>query len=146
MMIELFIPGEPMGKQRPRVFPVKTRGGLIIRRGVTPEKTMNYEVLVRELFAVNYPGFSPLEGSVVLELDAFLGIPKSASGKKRAGMEAGEIVPERCPDLDNILKTIMDALQGFAYRNNSQITEVRAGKRYSRTPGVRVVLRRAEQL
>ena len=139
-MIELLIPGEPVGKQRPKVFPVRTKTGLIIRRGVTPAKTVSYETLIRELFAVKYPGFRPLEGPLALTVEAFLGIPKSASRRKRAGMEAGEIIPEKRPDFDNLAKTAADALQGIAFRDDSQISDAVIRKRYSATPGMRIVI------
>ncbi len=139
-MIELFIPGEPVGKQRARVFPVRTKTGFIVRRGVTPEKTANYEALIKQLFAVAYPGFIPLEGPLSLVIEACLLIPKSVSGKRQAAMEAGEILPEKRPDVDNIMKTAADALQGLAFRNDSQIADAQIKKRYSRTQGMRVRL------
>ena len=140
-MIELVIPGEPVGKQRPKVFPMRTRTGLIIRRGVTPERTVNYEVLIRELFAVRYPGFQPLEGPLMLTIEAFLGIPKSASKKKRAAMESGSVLPEKRPDFDNLAKTAADALEGVAFRNDSQIAEAVIRKRYSTAPRMRITIR-----
>jgi len=139
-MIELFIPGEPVGKQRARVFPIRMKTGQVIRRGVTPEKTANYETLVKQLFIASYSGFVPLEGPLSLELEAFLLIPKSASQKKQAAMEAGEILPEKRPDADNLMKTVADALQGLAFRNDSQIADAWIRKRYGRTPGMRIVL------
>jgi Holliday junction resolvase RusA-like endonuclease len=138
--LELIVPGEPVGKQRPKVFPIRTRTGLTIRRGVTPEKTVSYETLIRELFAVRYPGFEPLEGPLVLTIEAFLGIPKSVSQKKRAAMESGEVLPEKRPDFDNLAKIAADALQGFAFRNDSQIADALIRKRYSATPRMRIVI------
>ena len=139
-MIELEIPGEPVGKQRPKVFPMRTRTGLIIRRGVTPEKTVNYETLIRQLFAVKYPGFEPLGGPLALTVEAFLLIPKSASRKKKAAMAEGEIIPEKRPDFDNLAKTAADALQGVAFRNDSQIAEAVIRKRYSQVPRMRIAV------
>jgi Holliday junction resolvase RusA-like endonuclease len=115
--------------------------GQVIRRGVTPEKTANYETLVKQLFAVAYPGFMPLEGPLSLSIEAFLLIPASVSQKKQAAMEAGEILPEKRPDVDNLMKTVADALQGMAFRNDSQIAEARIQKRWGRVPGMRVVLK-----
>lgn len=138
--LELIIPGEPVGKQRPKVFPIKTRTGFIIRRGVTPEKTVNYETLIRELFAVKYPAFQPLEGPLQLEVEAFLSIPKSVSRKKRTAMIQGVVIPEKRPDFDNLLKTVADALQGVAFRNDSQIADAVIRKRYSETPRMKIVI------
>ena len=144
-MIELEIPGEPVGKRRPKVFPVKTRAGFIVRRGVTPEKTLSYETLIRELFAVKYPGFRPLEGPLALEVEAFLGIPKSASRKKREGMEAGIIIPEKRPDFDNLAKTAADALQGLAFRDDAQISDGVIRKRWGAVPGMRILISRVSE-
>jgi Holliday junction resolvase RusA-like endonuclease len=138
--VELIVPGEPVGKQRPKVFPMRTRTGLIIRRGVTPEKTVNYETLIRQLFAVKYPGFEPLGGPLALTVEAFLLIPKSASRKKKAAMAEGEIIPEKRPDFDNLAKTAADALQGVAFRNDSQIAEAVIRKRYSQVPRMRIAV------
>ena len=128
-----------MAKQRPRVFPIKMRTGRFIRRGVTPEKTVRAETLIRELFAIKYQGFEPLEGPVSMRVEAFLSSPKSASRKKRAAMEAGEIVPEKRPDVDNVMKLCADALQGLAFRNDSQVADATIRKRYSAIP--RTVIR-----
>ena len=141
--ISLTIPGEPVAKQRPRIFPVRIRTGLIIRRGVTPAKTVGFETLIRQIFAMRYPGFVPLEGPLTLTVTAFLGIPKSASRVKRAAMEAGEILPDKRPDFDNLAKTAADGLQGFAFLNDSQVTDAVIRKRYSTMPRTEITVRGA---
>jgi Holliday junction resolvase RusA-like endonuclease len=138
-MIRLIIPGEPQAKGRPRFFPIRTKAGRTFSRAVTPEKTRSYETLIRELFAVTYPGFIPMEGPLSMEVDAYLGIPKSASRKRREGMEGGAIVPEKRPDADNILKSAGDALNGLAFRDDSQIAEAIIRKRFSSQP--RMIIR-----
>jgi hypothetical protein len=69
-------------------------------------------------------------------------------------MAAGDIIPEKRPDFDNLAKTAADALQGVAFRNDSQIADAVIRKRYSSTPRMRiqiqvlgeaVKLRQAEQ-
>jgi len=137
-MIELIVPGEPQGKQRPKVFPIRMKSGLIIRKGVTPAKTVAYETLIRELFAVIYPGFVLMEGPLTMTVDAYLGIPKSASRKRREAMEGGAIVPEKRPDADNIMKSAADALNGLAFRDDSQIAEATIRKRYSERPRLEI--------
>ena len=138
-MIRLIIPGEPIAKGRPRFYPIRTKTGRTFSRAVTPERTRSYEVYIRELFAVTYPGFIPMEGPLSLTVDAYLGIPKSTSRKRREAMEGGTIVPEKRPDADNILKSAGDALQGLAFLNDSQIAEATIRKRYSERP--RLIIR-----
>jgi len=129
MNIELTIPGEPKGKQRPRAM----------RRGqftgiYTPKKTVNYETYIKELFVIKYPDFMLLEGPLFLCFTAYLSIPTSTSQKKKAMMLDGRIIPEKSPDIDNILKIIMDGLESVAYKRDSQIAGCIIDKLYSDRP------------
>jgi Holliday junction resolvase RusA-like endonuclease len=132
------IPGESVGKQRPKVYPIRMKSGIITRGGVTPEKTVNYQNLVKLVWREKYPGFMPLKGPVRMELGIFKSIPKSASRKKAALMEAGEIRPETKPDWDNVGKMISDALEGLAYERDSQIASAIVEKFFSHRPLVEV--------
>lgn len=132
------IPGEPQGKQRPKIFPIRTKTGIMVRSGVTPVKTVNYTNLVQILWSEKYPGFIPLKGAVRMELRIFKSIPKSVSRKKAAAMETGEIRPETKPDWDNIGKMISDALEGLAYERDSQIASGQVDKYFSSRPRVEV--------
>ena len=131
--IHLIIPGEPIAKQRPKFFPIKTKSGFIIHKAVTPKKTVNYETQIKERFAAEFPGFTPLRCPLCLSMWAFFSIPKSASKKKQRLMNDGEIRPTKRPDFDNILKTI-DALEGLAFANDSQIVDATVQKFYSDKP------------
>ncbi len=137
-MIEFVVPGEPQAKGRPRFFPIRTKAGRTFGRAVTPDKTRSYETFIKELFVMAYPGFVPMEGPLSMTIEAFLGIPKSASKTKREAMEGRTIVPEKRPDLDNLMKAAADALQGLAFRNDSQIVEAAIRKRYSIAPRMRI--------
>ena len=130
-MVELIIPGNPMAKGRPRW----SRHGTY-----TPEKTVAYETLIKELFVIKYPNFKPLEGSLSLNVIAQFSIPKSASKKKRAEMLAGKIRPSGRPDIDNIIKIFADGLNGLAYRDDAQISMVSARKVYGEMPQVWITI------
>ena len=136
-MIYLVVPGEPCGKQRARTF-YDRRAGRVVSK--TPEKTRSYEALIRELFALKYEGFRPLAGPVRLRVNTYRGIPKSESRKRAERMEATIIRPTTRPDASNVLKSVEDALNGFAYRDDSQIVEILAQKFYSLTPRVEITL------
>ena len=136
-MIYLVVPGEPCGKQRARTF-YDRRAGRVVSK--TPEKTKNYETFIRELFAVKYGGFRPLAGAIRLRVNAYRGIPRSESKRRTARMEATIIRPATRPDASNVLKSVEDALNGLAYRDDSQIVEILVQKYYSRTPRVEITL------
>lgn len=127
----LTVPGEPQGKQRPRWSKVGT---------YTPKKSLNYETYIKELFATKYPDFMPLESDLIMKLEIWLLIPGSASKKKKELMEKAIIRPAKRPDIDNVIKTVFDALEGLAFRNDSQIVTVIASKFYSHTPRLDVKL------
>lgn len=127
--ISFSVPGEPAGKGRPRF----TRTG----HPYTPGKTESYESLVRLAYGECGMVF-PKGVPVCVRITACFGIPKSAAKKRRAMMIAGDIAPTKKPDFDNIQKIICDALNGFAYHDDSQIVKADIEKVYSTTPHVEV--------
>lgn len=131
MIYELEINESIVGKQRPRM---NTYTG----RAYTPNKTKNYEYLVRQLFVYKYPKFEPIVGRVKLSVIAYFELPKSISKQKEAEMLAGIISPTKKPDWDNIGKIISDALNKFAFKDDAQIIEATIIKKYARTPKVLV--------
>lgn len=132
-IIRFSIPGEPKGKARPRV--VRTSAGT---RAYTPDKTVAYEELVRIRFSELHR--EPLEGEVAARITAYYAIPKSATKKRGALMECNQIRPMKKPDADNVSKIILDALNGLAYHDDSQVVELSISKRFATIPRVEVEL------
>lgn len=131
------IPGEPVGKGRPRFN--RATG-----RTYTPERTASYENLVKleyEKLCGNQ-GFG--ESPVGILVTAYYAIPKSASKAKRKAMERDVIRPTKKPDCDNILKTVCDALNGLAYKDDSQVVLALIDKHYAEVPHVDVTLNAME--
>lgn len=128
------VPGEPVGKGRPRF--VRATG-----RTYTPEKTANFETLVR-LEYHNQCGDYRFDDDAQLgmRVEAYFSIPKSKPKKVQRDMELGVIRHAHKPDTDNILKAVADALNNVAYRDDSAITYVEVSKKYSRTPETRVII------
>lgn len=127
-MIKLTIPGQPCAKQRPRV---------VNGHAYTPEKTVNYETLVKELYIMQNHR-QQLAGALQMTVKAYFEIPKSQSQKNRWLMRTGEIRPTKKPDWDNIGKIISDALNGLAYHDDSQIVDAVVEKYYSIEPRVEI--------
>ena len=130
--MKLTIPGEPVAKGRVRM----TSSGI----AYTPAKTMNYEILVKELYIINHQDRPLIEGQIEATLKAYFTIPKSATKKKRALMIDEKVRPIKRPDLDNIAKTVLDALNGLAYKDDSQVVSLILEKYYSDTPRVELEL------
>ena len=61
-----------------------------------------------------------IRGCVSVEVDVYPKLPKNTP-KKITSLPA-----MKKPDLDNVLKVVMDALEGVAYDNDAQVTKTRA--------------------
>lgn len=127
-VITFTIPGEPVGKGRPRF--VRATG-----RTYTPEKTRNFENLVRLAYRQQI-GQPPFPTGMPLSIDVVIWqqIPKSVSKKKREDMLHKRLLPTKKPDCSNVLKAIEDGLNGVAYADDSQIVQVSVVKYYGEYP------------
>lgn len=130
MTYELTIPGPPITKGRPRVSRYGT---------YTPKKTADFESYVQYCWAAVYGGLNPTDKPLRAELVFYMPIPKSVSKKARAAMEQGQAHIKK-PDLDNMAKAVLDALNGLAYADDSQIYDLKVSKRYSDRPRTEVIL------
>ncbi len=55
-------------------------------------------------------------------------------------MLGGKILPAKKPDIDNVVKAVLDALNGVAYRDDTQVIELHVRKSYSEKPRVEVCI------
>ena len=137
-MIKFVYNGEAVGKGRPRV---SRRGNYV--HTYTPEKTCDFEEAIRfEFMASNCEQMPVYDKEQSLKAIVMIGvsIPKSYSKKKHKACVDGEVVPAKRPDIDNVLKSIFDALNGYAFVDDSQIVSIHAEKIYSEKPFVEVVI------
>ena len=127
---QFIIPGQPQGKQRPR----HAKTGAVY----TPTETKAYERKVNWLWWQTKG--ETLHGAVRLDVTAFYEIPKSATKSAQEAMKDGTRVPAKKPDIDNVLKIIMDGLNKAAYDDDRQVVEVSGRKRYAEDPRVEVTI------
>ena len=141
--IELFVPGTPVGKGRPRAA----------RRGAgvamfTPGKTADYEALVAATaaaaLACDALAHQLLDGPLEAVLEMRFPAPASWSKAKRARALAGAEWHTSKPDADNVAKAILDACNGVVFRDDAQVVVLIATKAFSEEPGVRVVIREVQ--
>lgn len=131
MIYEFEMQGEIVGKARPRM---NTRTG----RAYTPTNTKMYEYALRQWFIREYPYFKPIETRVKVTIIAYFDIPKSTSKKKEAEMLLENISPTKKPDIDNIIKIILDAMNKFAFKDDTQVTKLEIEKKYAESPKIYV--------
>ena len=108
------------------------------RRAYTPKKTKDYECRVRQSFSDAYHGDIPVyaENTPVRAVIRIIqGVPKSWPKKKREAALANQLAPtSRNGDLDNIAKSILDALNECVYADDCQVTTLIISKRYGSQP------------
>lgn len=127
--IRFCVHGAPVGKARPRV----TKSG----HAYTPQKTKDYEAIVRACYQSQVGrGRFPAGVPLTVKITAEFPIPKSTS-KKRAAALIGRWHTKK-PDADNVAKAILDALNGYAYPDDSAVSKLTAEKVYGEPPGVYV--------
>lgn len=132
--ITFTVPGQPKGKQRPKV----TMQGNFAH-AYTPKETTNYENYVKVMFQI-CKDKAFLDGAIRAEIIAYFPIPKSTSKKSRALMLSGDIKYTKKIDCDNLAKIVLDSLNGIAYKDDAQVYELSVKKLYSEEPKVVVTL------
>ena len=137
MRISITVPGEPVGKGRPKF----TKKG----HAYTPEKTRDYEEKVALLYKCAANGFRfPRHVPVDVRIRAFFPIPASDSNRQRIRKLTGIVRPCKTPDTDNIAKAILDSINKIAYEDDAQVVDIQIRKFYSDNPRVEVVIQEAE--
>ena len=126
--------GQPVPKGRPRSALVKSKRGISIPVHYTPQKTKLFESNVQlQLIQQGFTGKELLEGPLKIVIIYQLLKPKSKSKKKKW--------VDVKPDLDNLVKSILDACEGFLFRNDSQICVTESKKIYTdKQPGTEIII------
>lgn len=121
------IKGVPKGKARPRF----TKQG----RAYTPKETRDYEREIADIAhtAAVVQGWCKANKGQPLRAEMVAKFPIAASWSKAKKQAAilGEIRPTVKPDGDNIVKAVLDALNGVVFADDSQVVEHSIKKEYA---------------
>lgn len=131
MIYEFEIPGKVIGKGRPRL---NSYTGAVY----TPTRTKDYESLVEQYFLLKYPRFKALEGRIKVNIIAYFAIPKTTKKSDINEMLENNISPTKKPDIDNIVKVVLDSMNKFAFKDDNQITKLEVEKKYAQEDKVYV--------
>lgn len=124
MTYEFEVPGKVIGKGRPRL---NSYTGAVY----TPTRTKDYESLVEQYFLLKYPRFKALEGRIKVNIIAYFAIPKTTKKSDINEMLENNISPTKKPDIDNIVKVVLDSMNKFAFKDDNQITKLKVEKKYA---------------
>ena len=125
------VEGDPVGKQRPRF----SRG-----RTYTPKKTVDYENQIADKAREAMGSSEPLETPIAIFIWINHAIPASYSKKRKEACLNGLEWPKK-PDLDNVAKVYLDAMNGIVYKDDMQVIKLRVSKRYDTKASVHVLVR-----
>lgn len=132
-MIRFEIPGKPVPKARPRV---------VNGHAFTPEKTKDFEKLVATQYRA--AGGTVHGGPVAVTIAAWYQMPKSWPKYRKA--EQKGLPHTSKPDMDNVIKSILDGLNGVAWEDDAQVYKIHAVKHwYDGEPMTIVIVEGAEE-
>lgn len=114
MVSEIHLVGDVVGKQRPRF----SRGK--VTRVYTPSSTVAFEKRVRNAYI--QAGNGKHRGAVAVIVAYKRPLPKSRPKRVQVEQDVYK------PDLDNVVKSVLDALNGVAFDDDKQVTMLTARK------------------
>jgi Holliday junction resolvase RusA-like endonuclease len=135
-MVTYIVYGEPVGKGRPRFA---RRGNFVST--YSPQKTKTYEDEIRMMARAAMGASEPLDTPVTVAIYIRVGIPASYSKQKRKDALSGVLKPTKKPDIDNIAKCFLDAMNEIVYLDDKQVVNLHLTKVYAETPAVEVMVK-----
>ena len=134
LIVNFEVPGDPVPKGRPRF----ARRGTFVQT-YTDAKTIEYETRVATKERQEIGSSEPLKGHLNVFLYLRYTIPPSYTKKRKEGCLNGFEYPKRI-DLDNVYKSITDAMNGIVYVDDSQIVETHIFKCYAEEAGANIMV------
>lgn len=133
--------GKPVAKQRPRTVRGDRYGPKKVHT-YTPLRTELQEEKIALVYRSYYGRFTFDKGiPLLMTIKYFLEIPKKTGKKEREKMVCGELRPViKKNDVDNVCKLVMDALNGVAYADDSQIVELHGIKYWAEEPRTEIII------
>lgn len=115
MSYKIIVPGRPVPKGRPRFN--RYTGAVY-----TPQKTIEYEN--RVFFTAKQVIKEPLKGSVSVEIKVY--------------------TTAKSMDIDNVAKSILDGLNGIAYKDDKQVKKLVVEMFESKNEGVEIEIKKLQ--
>lgn len=121
MKITFTVPGQARGQGRARF----TRFGKF-SKAYKDKKDVTRENWIATRYLAAVGDLEPADGAVVLSVTARYSVPRSWPKKRQA--DPGPMVKR--PDGDNVLKSVLDALNKIGWRDDCQVVTMLAHKEY----------------
>lgn len=132
-MITFVVDVKPRGQARPRVT----------RRGTYKiDADVEYEGVIRLAASNAMKGEEPMAGPIRVSMHFACQIPLSYSPKAQS--ERFNAIHTMKPDIDNMVKSVFDAMNGVVYNDDAQVFSVNAAKSWAYKPSVIVTVSDAD--
>ena len=135
-IVTFLVEGNPVGKQRPRF----SRRGKFVST-YTPTKTRDYETIIKEAAQKAMGSSEPVETPVTVAIYITVPVPSSYSKKRTEACLSGSERPIKKPDIDNISKCFLDAMNEIVYLDDTQVLTLHVTKVYGTIGMVEVMVR-----
>jgi len=110
------------------------------------DKSITYKNILKTLVMAEMYQKERIDGMVKVNILFRYKLPQSASKEDRDRVESGMAIRKATkPDVDNILKQLLDAMNGIVYTDDSQIVEIKASKWYSKKDEVIITIEEARK-
>lgn len=114
----------PMGSPRPRF----RNTGRFVQTYMPTSYTKHKAYIQGQMPKLN------LESALKIELEFHFTPPKSWSKKKKT-QAIGQLKVTK-PDIDNLMKTVLDACNNYLWKDDNQIASINSSKRYGTEPKI----------
>lgn len=129
--------GDPIPKGSAKAFRHRHTGKIIVQQSNREKQKPWAERIGRTAIQA---GCKPAAGGVTLGLKFFLKRPKAHSGKNGLRLSAPQTHTTK-PDIDKLLRCVMDALTGIAYLDDAQVVGFsRLSKEYGEPARVEITI------
>ena len=134
-MVTYMVEGNPVGKGRPKFA---RRGNFVST--YTPTKTRDYEDLIKDSARQAMGSAEILETPVTVAIYITVPIPASYSKKRTEACLSGSERPIKKPDIDNVAKCFLDAMNEIVYKDDTQVLTLHIKKVYGTVGMVEVMV------
>jgi len=135
-MVTYQVEGNPVGKGRPKFA---RRGNFVST--YTPTKTRDYEDLIKDAARKAMGSNELLETPVTVAIYITVPIPQSYSKKRTEACLSGSERPIKKPDIDNVAKCFLDAMNEIVYKDDTQVLTLHIAKVYGTVGMVEVMVK-----
>jgi Holliday junction resolvase RusA-like endonuclease len=135
-MVTYLVEGTPVGKGRPRFA---RRGNFVST--YSPTKTRDYEDLIKVAAKQAMGSNEVLETPVTVAIYITVPIPSSYSKKRTEACLSGSERPIKKPDIDNVAKCFLDAMNEIVYKDDTQVLTLHITKVYGIVGMVEVMIK-----